>query len=132
MTERNADSPLLASKPRTPAPIRAAVNLIGVVGLFLAPIGMCAVALLRFFASAYTISYGTRQEAHDAAVAAFGWIAAAGVLVVLSAVAIAVLRLTVRARFVDGTVWTAVGALMVLVAIGLWRLSGFWIDQYPA
>ena len=53
---------------------------------------------------------------------------AAGILIVLSAAAIVTLRAVIHTRFLDATIWSFVGVLMCVVAVGLWRLAGYWIE----
>jgi hypothetical protein len=116
--------------PRAVAPpgAHAAVNLIGVLGLFLLPAGMSALSLFLGFAAQLGRSSGTKEELRSAVVGAYSWMIAAGVLIVLSAAAIVTLRAVIHTRFLDATIWSFVGVLMCFVAVGLWRLAAYWID----
>jgi len=128
MTDIDSDSTQQPARAATPTAARVAVNLIGPFGLFVVPAGMILVAFGRFFLSAYTIQYGTPDESNAAVVASWAWMIAAGVLIVVSAAAIVVLRAVIHTHFLDATIWSFVGLLMSLVAVGLWRLAAFWID----
>lgn len=124
-----------AEPPRTPRAItppaaNAAVNLIGVLGLFILPAGMTAVSLFLAVTNGLAVTSGSPEEAHAAVVRAYSWMIAAGVLIVLSAAAIVTLRAVIHTRFLAATIWSFVGVLMCVVAVGLWRLAAYEIDYF--
>ncbi|RDV44980.1 hypothetical protein DOE76_09615 [Leifsonia sp. ku-ls] len=120
-----------AREPRAVAPAgaHAAVNLIGVLGLFILPAGLTAVSLFLSLTGGLAATSGSREDIRDAVVGANSWMIAAAVLIFLSAAAIVTLRAVIHTRFLDATIWSFVAVLMCVVAYGLWRLAVYEIDH---